>query len=444
MARLVNIDRETPMLLPFDMREWLPENHIVHFILDAVRQLNLRNFKINERGTGSEQYPPDMMLSLLIYSYSKGIFSSRAIERATYDDIAVRYICGGDRHPDHDTICKFRRENEELFSECFVKVLSMASLSGCLKKVGGISVDGTKIKANASKHSAVSYKRAGELIEILKEEVKELVKKAEGADSTPLDDGLTIPDEIRRREERINKLEEARIEIEKEFRKEESSRKDSKSANIKNKSVPDKKQYNFTDNESHIMKSGSGQHFEQAYNAQAAVDTEGSYLILGQRVTNKPTDKQELKPDVDTVSEEVRNISYVTADSGFYSEQAVKYVEMNGDTICYISVKKTKYHKSIKDIEKHSDPQELPDDASCREKMEQRLKTKEGKEKYNLRKQTVEPVFGIIKHVMGFRQFLMRGLNKVKIEWTLVTLAYNFKRLFNIFISKGIKIKVCG
>ena len=226
-ANFVNIDRNTPMLLPHDLKLWIPENHLVHFILDALETLDLTGFKVNKRGTGSKQYPPRMMLALMIYCYATGRFSSRKIEEATYSDIAVRYICGGDHHPDHDTICTFRRVNQTLFEECFVKVLALAQQLGKLKKIGTISVDGTKIKANASKHSAVSYKRAGEIIEALQKEVQALVAKAEKIDNTPLDDGLSIPDEITRREERIKALQNAREAIEKQFEEKKKNEKKS-------------------------------------------------------------------------------------------------------------------------------------------------------------------------------------------------------------------------
>ena len=197
-VRLVNIDRNTPLLLPPDLRDWVPDDHIVHFVLEAVEVLDLQGFRVNERGTGDEQYPPAMLLGLLVYCYATGRFSSREIEQATYSDVAVRYVCGN-THPDHDTICTFRRVNGALFKECFVKVLGLASELGHLRRVGGISVDGTKIQANASKHAAVSYERAGAMIGQLELEVEELMHKPEDADSTPLDDGFSIPAEIARR-----------------------------------------------------------------------------------------------------------------------------------------------------------------------------------------------------------------------------------------------------
>ena len=160
-VRFANVDRETPMLFPVDMRGWLPEDHLVHFIVDAIEQIGVTGFKINHKGTGSEQYPPEMMLALLVYSYVTGRFGSRTIEAATHTDVALRYICGGELHPDHSVICAFRKDNREVFEETFTKILVLAQQVGKLKKVGGVSVDGSKIHANASKHNAVSYKRAG-------------------------------------------------------------------------------------------------------------------------------------------------------------------------------------------------------------------------------------------------------------------------------------------
>jgi len=161
--RFVNIDRETPMLFPVDMRDWLPEDHLVHFVIEAIEQIGVAGFNVNRRGSGSEQYPPEMMPALLVYSYVTGRFGSRTIEAATYTDVALRYICGGEAHPDHSVICAFRKDNKEAFEETFTKILVLARQMKKLKKAGGASADGTKIHANASKHKAVSYKRAGEI-----------------------------------------------------------------------------------------------------------------------------------------------------------------------------------------------------------------------------------------------------------------------------------------
>jgi len=212
--RFVNVDRDTPLFLPPSLQDWVPADHLAHFVVDAVEAMDLRQVKVNSRGTGDAQYPPSMLVSLLIYSYATGTFGSRRIEQSTYDNVAVRFITG-DTHPDHDTICTFRRENKALLSELFVKVLEMARELKVLK-VGQItvSVDGSKVLANASKHSAVSYERAGEMIQQLEVEVEQLLKKAEQADATPLEDGLTIPQEILRRQERKAALAKARAEIE--------------------------------------------------------------------------------------------------------------------------------------------------------------------------------------------------------------------------------------
>lgn len=449
-AKFIDIDRDTPMMFPPDLREWLPDDSMAHFIIDAVDMLDLKRFSVNNRGSGSAQYPPSMMLALLIYCYATGRFSSREIEQATYHDVAVRYICGGDKHPDHDTICAFRLKNRAAFKEAFVKVLLLARELGHLKKVGGISVDGTKIKANASKHSAVSYKRAGEMIEQLELEIEELTRKAEDADSAPLDDGLTLPDEIKRREDRKASLEKARQIIEERYEdaKQEKQaeyeekkvardqqRENGKKPRGKDPQPPpdapdDKAQFNFTDEESRIMKAGNSKHFEQSYNAQAAVDTEGSMLILGQYVTNHANDKLELNPTVNSVNPEARKVSDVCADTGYFSEAAVLKVEADGEgPTVYCAVEKQSHHRTVSDLLKKAEPTPPADDATVKEKMAHRLKTEEGRAKYKERKETVEPVFGIVKSVMKFRQFLLRGLDKVNLEWDLVTLAYNFKRL---------------
>jgi transposase len=457
-ARYVTIDRETPMLFPVDMRDWLPENHLVHFIVEAVEQIDKGTFKVNRRGSGDEQYPPEMMLALLIYGYATGTFSSRRIEAATYSDVAIMYICGGKAHPDHSVICDFRIRNKEAIREAFTKVLVIARETGKLKKVGGISVDGTKIRANASKHRAVSYGRAGELIEELEEEVEELMKKGEEADSTPLEEGLTIPGEIGRREARRAALKGAREAMERRYKEakeeggeeeegEKEGGKRAKARDAGDERPPENYQYNFTDPESRIMKEGNGKHFEQDYNAQAAVDTEGSMLIVGGHVTNQGNDKKELVPGVTGVDNEIREVKTVAADTGYYSEEAVKEVEQvneegeqEGPEV-YCAVEKGTHHKSVKDIEKKKKAGRPPAKQSKKQKMARKLKTKKGKKIYKKRKETVEPVFGIIKSVMGFRQFMLRGLEKVNTEWDLVMTSYNFKKLHKLMY--GIPVSKC-
>lgn len=451
-AKFVNVDRDTPMMFPPDLREWVAEDSMVNFIVEAVDLLDITGFEVNERGSGSAQYAPKMMLSLLIYCYATGRSSSREIEQATYHDVAVRYICCGNLHPDHDTICAFRLKNRTAFKTAFCQVLVLARELGMLKKIGGISIDGTKIKANASKHAAVSYKRAGEMIEQLELEIEALIKKAETADSAPLDDGLILPDEIKRRQDRKTALEEARRimeeryaeaktekqceyeakKVEREKQRQNGKKPKGKEPQPPSTTPPDDQQYNFTDEESRIMKAGNGPHFEQAYNAQAAVDTAGSMLIVGQYVTDHANDKLELEPGVASVDPAIREVNTVCADTGYFSENAVLKVEANHGPTVYCAVEKQGHHRTVADLEKKTEPIPPPADASVKDNMVYRLKTKAGRAIYKKRKETVEPVFGIIKTVLRFRQFLLRGLEKVAIEWDLITTAYNFKRLHKL------------
>ena len=347
--------------------------------------------------------------------------------------------------------------------ETFVRVLELAQALKFLQ-VGQITVavDGTKVMANASKHSAVSYEHAGKTIEQLDLEVKELMAKAEQADSTPLQDGLSIPDEITRRQERKAALAKARAEIEAraqaryavelaehEKKLAERAAKKERGEGIRGQPpqapTPEpgpSDQYNFTDPQSRIMKAGSGQHFEQSYNAQAAVEVD-SRLIVGERVSQACNDKQELAPTVAAVAAPVESVADVLADSGFYSEAAVRAVEQtpagqSTGTTVYAALEKKEHHRTVSDLEKKDEPAAPAPGAGLSEVMKHRLKTKDGKAKYKLRQQTVEPVFGIIKSVMGFRQFLLRGLEKVGLEWQLVCVAYNLKRLH--ILRAGVKL----
>ncbi len=453
-ARLVNIDRQTPMFLPCDLREWVPSDHIVHFILDAVEQIPTEHFHLNHQGTGSEQYPPGMMLALLIYCYASGRFGSRTIEAATYSDVAVRYICAN-YHPDHDSICAFRVANKVAFKAAFVSVLQLARQLQ-LTQVGAVSIDGTKIQANASKHAAVSYQRAGEMIEQLELEVQQLMERAEQAEAKESQETLDIPAELARREKRLAALKQARSVIEErakelaaaqrsEYEAKQAARQGQRDAGQKPRgkepSAPSeqpepKAQYNFTDPESGIMKAGNGKHFEQAYNAQAAVDQ--AMLIVGERVSVAANDKQELVPTAAAISPVVvEEVKAVLVDSGFYSEAAVQVVEEKpegrptGVTV-YAAVEKLSHHKTVADLLPQPEPAAPGAEATAKEIMAHRLKTEVGKTLYKFRKQTVEPVFGIIKEVMGFRRFTLRGREKVSLEWTLVCVSYNLKRMFTL------------
>lgn len=450
-AKFVSIDHDSPLLLPPDLRDWLPDDHMVHFIMDAVKALDLSSARVNTRGTGSAQYPPSMMLGLLIYSYSTGTFSSRRIETLTFENVAVRYLCA-DTHPDHDSICKFRRENKKLLSSCFHQVLELSVNAGVLK-VGNVTVaiDGTKILANASKHSAMSHGHLEKQMLLAEEEITQLLAKAEDADSTPLEDGLSIPSEIKRREDRLAKLKEAKAVMEErakvrfeeemaehqeklEMRKAKEKSTGRKPGGKKPKAPEEgpkaKDQYNFTDPESRIMKTGGS--FEQAFNAQAAVEVD-TMLVVGQYVTDAPNDKEQLAPGLDSISPVMGRVSEALVDTGYYSEKAVSEAE-NRETepTIYAAMARRHHGRSIEQLEKRDDPPEPPIGASIAEIMKHRLETKAGRKLYGLRKQTVEPVFGIIKEVLGFRRFSMRGLANCNSEWDLVTASYNLKRLFGL------------
>ncbi len=450
-ARFVNIDHDSPLLLPPDLRDWVPGDHMIHFVMDAVSALDLSAAQVNHRGTGSAQYPPSMMLGLLIYCYATGTFGSRRIETLTHENVAVRYLCA-DTHPDHDSICKFRRENNELLASAFHQVLELAAVARVFK-VGGltVAVDGTKLMANASKHSAMSHQRIEEQMQLASDQISELLAKAEDADSVPLQDGLTIPEEIKRREDRLAKLKHAKAELEARakirFEEESAEHAEKLAARDKKEKAIGRKppgkqpkapvegprpkdQYNFTDPESRIMKDKGA--FAQCYNAQAAVEVE-TMLIVGQYLTDAANDKQQLVPILNAVSPAVGKVSGALCDCGYYSKAGVSDVEASGTgPTVYAAMKRHPHGRSIAQLEKHPDPPPPPEGAPVAETMAHRLSTSEGKALYALRKQTVEPVFGIIKEAIGFRRFLLRGKAKAGLEWTLVSIAYNLKRLFNL------------
>lgn len=422
---------------------------MVHFVIDAIEGVDTRQALVNERGTGSEQYPPTMLLALLIYSYATGVFSSRQIERSTYENVAVRLLCA-DTHPDHDTLCVFRRKNRALLASAFAHVLELAAGCGVLK-VGSVTVaiDGTKVLANASKHAAVSHGHAEQKLCEMDLEIAELMVKAEEADATPLQDGLTIPEEIQRRQERKAKLARAKAEIEARAHArfvaeqaqyaEKLARRQALEAEGKKprgrepeppSSQPEgKDQVNFTDEQSRIMKTKDG--FQQAYNAQAGVETH-SRLIVGARVTQAPNDKEQLVPSLAAVCEHVTP-AYVLVDSGFTSEAAVTQVERETPGLTVLAALTRESHgRTVAQLEKREDPPQPASDAPFAERMRHRTTTAAGRALYKLRQQTVEPVFGIIKEAMGFRRFSLRGHEKVSLEWDLVCLAYNVKRLHRL------------
>ncbi|CAB4244001.1 transposase [Methylacidimicrobium sp. AP8] len=447
--RFVTVDRMTPMLLPEDLRDWVEEDDLVHFVIEAVERMDLRGFRVNVRGTGDAQYPPSMMLSLLIYCYANGIFSSRRIEAATRRDVAVRYLCAN-THPDHDTICRFRRENFAAVADCFLKVLELAREMKLLK-VGVVSVDGTKIRANASKHRNVTYERAGELVELLRADVADLLKRAEEADRREEADPGKLPEEIGRRERLQAKLEEAQRRLE-ERAKERAEReradyerkvkeREARKGSAKGRHIhpPEEKpgaeeQSNLTDPESRLMRKSRNEAFEQSYNAQAAVDAEGSALVLSARVSVCANDAGELEADVRAIPTEAGRVRAVLVDTGYANGEQVEALQAEGiEVYCPMRAEalecRRRYEFRPTDRRREK-PVEYT--APWRRKMVEKLASPEGRRLYARRKQTVEPVFGIIKSVMGFRAFRLRGQAKVQGEWSLVCLAYNFKRLWKL------------
>jgi transposase len=435
--RLVNVDRRTAMLLPVDLREWVPEDDIVHFVIESVDSMNLSSASVNKRGSGSEQYPPHMMVALLIYCYSSNLFSSRRIEAATYRDIAVRYLTG-DTHPDHDTICTFRRENAALFKEAFLEVLRLASEMK-LVKVGTISVDGTHIKANASKHKSVRYDRLKALEQRLRADIEELLAEAEEADSSGEADGQRLPREISRREDLRAKLAEARRRLEQRAEQENEEKRcdgdEGPKCEGKTKARPakvaDKKQINLVDPDSNLMRKSSRDSYQQAYNAQAAVDAEGGQLIVATDVLQTPSDANELVRLIDKVQENVGEVKRVLADGGYVNTGEFEQIAERGIE-AYVAI--SEEEQNVRQYEyrppKQRKPKVLTNPTLIA--MREKLRTEEGRRVYARRAQTVEPTFGIIKEAMGFRQFLLRGIEKARIEWDLVCIAYNMRRIYSL------------
>jgi transposase len=447
MANFRPTDRLTGFLMPPSIDEWLPQRHLARFVVEVIDGLDLTAMSKSYRGTGSASYHPAPLLGLLVYGYATGVFSSRKLERATYDSVAFRFVAAND-HPDHDTIATFRRRFLKDIEALFVKVLLLAREMGVLK-MGTVALDGTKIHANASRHSALSYEHAGKIEAQLKAEVAELLAKAEAADQADIPDGISVPEELARREDRLEKLAVARAKIEaraKERYAREMADHEAKLAAREAKTAATGKrpggkppqppvevplptdQINLTDEESRIMPVAGGG-FEQCYNAQAAVAAD-SMLIVAQDVVQAVNDKQQIEPmlnQIDTLPDELGEVDTLLADTGYFSAANVAACTAAG-IHPLIAMGRQPHHPPVSEL--FCDDPLAPENPTPVEAMAHRLKTREGRDLYALRKQTPEPVFGIIKSVMGFRQFLLRGLEKVRGEWSLVTMAWNMKRMF--------------
>jgi transposase len=445
--RFKDTDRYSLFLMPPSLDDWVPEDHLARFVVDIVSRLDLSPIRNSYAGRGSDAYPPSMMAALLFYAYATGVFSSRKIEQATYDSVAFRYVAVN-THPDHDTIATFRRRFLKELKALFTQILLVAHEMG-LMKLGSVSLDGTKIKANASKHHALSWEYACKLEKQLKGEIEELLRKADRADQEGLPEGMSIPEELTRRESRLEAIAAAKAEIERRaaerLAKEQEEHRAKVAAREAKEKATGKKprgrtptppepgprskdQVNLTDRESRIMPSSSGG-FDQSYNAQATVDVD-SLLIVENHITQQSNDKLELAPAVESLCSlpgKLGAVDSLLADAGYFSQDNVE--QCQGKNIVPYIASERQAHNAPPE-ERFSEPEPLLAPADPVIEMKHRLKTMVGKAIYAKRKSTIEPVFGIIKAVLGFRQFLLRGLKRVAGEWDLVCIAYNLKRMY--------------
>jgi transposase len=420
------------LLLPPSLREWLPENHLAYFVSDVIDQLDLSAMDEvygNEK-RGQPPYDPRMMTKLLVYGYCVGVFSSRRIERRLVEDIAFR-VLAADNQPNFRTISDFRKIHLKTLEGLFGQVLKIALEAGAMK-VGRVALDGTKIKANASKHKAMSYDRMKEKEKDLRWQIKDLLAQAEAADAE--EDarhgkdkrGDELPEELGRRETRLKKIREAKRALEARAR-EKAAAEGSASDRVKPK---DKDQYNFTDPQSRIMPGADG--IIQGYNAQAVVEP-SLQLIVGQTVTTASNDKQQLVPMLEVMEQQSgQRPTEVLADSGYCSEKNLEALESTDHpqqrVEGYIATERQKHDEYKQPCPKGP----LPKDATRVDRMRRKLKTRAGKSVYAARKTIVEPVFGQIKQARGFRQFLLRGIDKVRGEWSLVCLTHNILKFHRL------------
>jgi transposase len=443
--RFKQVDYEESLDQTVTIRECLPPDHLARFIVGIIALLDLSAIYAHYAAVGGEAYAPEVLLGLLFYGYTTGVFSSRKIERAMYESIPFRFIAGG-LHPDHDTIANFRKTFLPQITGLFVQVLVVARGMGLLN-LGNISLDGSKIHADASKSHAVSYARLLTLEQHLRTEVEELLALAEQVDQGDLPEGLDVVVEIALRQERLANLAQAKAVLEARAQERYEAEKAEYEAKLREREekaqqtghkprgrAPQpptpgprpKDQYNFTDPDSRIMKNSNNDGFDQHYNVQAAVDQD-SRLIVGNTVSNHPNDKGEAIPTVDAIPAEVGKPKAAALDNGYFSPTNIEELETRGIDP-YIATGQDRHHQSWQ--ERFAQQPEPPaEDASPIIKMAYKLKTDIGKLIYGLRKCTVEPVIGIIKETLGFRQFSLRGLVGVVGEWCLVCLAYNLKRM---------------
>ena len=446
MSRFICLDRDTAYLLPPSVDEWLPEDHLARFVVEVIDQLDLQQLTRQYAGRGSAAHHPAVLLGLLVYGYASGVHSSRKIERATYDSVAFRYVAAN-THPDHDTLATFRRRFLKEIEALFVQVLMLAREMKLLK-LGTIALDGTKVLANASKHKALSWGHANKIEAQLQREVQSLLALAEQSDSAAVPDGMDVPAEIARRHERLQAIAQAKAKIaqraserhqaeQQEYEAKAAKRQAQRDAGDKprgkdpeppTQSGPkDSEQVNLTDEQSRIMPiSGGG--FAQCYSAQAAVDTD-TMLVLTAHVTQASNDKRQIETTLQhlvALPQALGHVDTLLADTGYFSAANVAACQGQGIEPL-LSMKRQSHHLPV--LERFAADAPAPQTQNPVVQMAHRLATQAGRALYALRKQTVEPVFGIIKRAMGWRQMSMRGLDRAQGEWSLVTMAWNIKRL---------------
>jgi transposase len=452
-GRFVDVDRDTAYLLPPSVQAWLPEDHLARFVVEIVDGLDLGPLTRAYGGRGSDAFPPAMMVALLFYGYATGVFSSRQLERATYDSVAMRYVAAN-RHPDHDTIAHFRKRFLKELSALFVQVLGVAHRMGVVK-LGAVSLDGTKVHANASRHSALSWEHAGKIEAQLRAEVAQLLQWAAQADAAEIPDGMCVPAELKRRDERLAAIAQAKAQIAARAAERQAQEQAAYAQKMADRAVQTqrtgrkprgyppappaaspgprpKEQVNLTDPDSRIMP--AGKRFVQAYNAQAAVDVR-TMLIVAQHVSQHANDKQEVAPalaQLAAMAPVMGRPDALLADTGYCSATNVEACHTHGIEP-YLATGRAAHYPPL--AERLRAPEPVPAAASAVERMQHRLRTSEGRAIYAQRKCTVEPTFGIIKSVLGFRQFLLRGIQAVGHEWTLVCLGWNLKRLHRLRLA---------
>ena len=439
----LSYEPDQQLLLPAALQEWLPDDHLAYFISDVVDQLDMSEVtaRYERERRGGPPYHPRMMVKVLLYGYCVGVAFSRRIAQRLHEDIAFRVLAANNT-PDFRTISDFRKDNVNALSGLFVQVLALCQQAG-LVKLGHVALDGTKVKANASKHKAMSYQRMKEKAAQLAAEVAELLRQAQAADDE--EDrrygkdkrGDELPQELAFREGRLEKIREAMAALEAEA---QAAAEQAEAEGGNHPGVPDDKaQRNFTDTESRIIPAPGGKDFLQSYNCQAVVDS-AHQVIVAARATNQASDKQQaaamMEETIDNVGAVPREVS---ADAGYYSAKAVDELYALG-VDPFVAPEQTRHGRVVPPAPRGRIPSHL----SPRDRMRRKLQTKRGRQRYALRMQTVEPVFGQIKQGRGFRQFLLRGLEKVNGEWSLICTGHNLLKLFRFGVNLHRKARADG